>query len=91
MPDIIEILKNFFDSRLFLALQILGGIVSLALLWAIVVLINKGGAFERHIRHLLIAWKATPIAKHRMVKRWIAIREAMETQDSSNWRSAIAN
>lgn len=92
MPDtveFIEILKIFFDSRLFVVLQILSAIISVALIVAIVILIKKGGAFERHIKHLLIAWRATPIPKHKMVKRWLVIKEAMEGEDPQNWRTAI--
>jgi hypothetical protein len=88
MPNL-ENFKDFFDPRLFVVLQILGGVTSLAFLWAIIILIKKGGAFERHVRHLRIAWKATPIPRHRMGKRWIAIKNAMDTEDPQNWRAAI--
>ena len=89
MPNILEIFETFLDSRLFIVLQILGGLLSLFFVVAIVVLIHKGGAFERHIKHLWIAWRATPIPKHRMVKRWLKIKKEMEGDDPTAWRTAI--
>lgn len=88
MPNI-DNFTDFFNSRLFIVLQILGGVTSFGFLAAIAILIKKGGALERHIRHLWIAWKATPIPRHRMGKRWIAIKKAMDTEDPQNWRAAI--
>jgi len=88
MPNL-ENLKEFFDSRLFVVLQVLGGLVSLIFLAGIIILIKKGGAFDRHMNHLKIAWKATPIPRHKMGKRWISIKKEMDTEDPENWRAAI--
>jgi hypothetical protein len=88
MPNF-KILLDFFNSGLFLSLQIIGGVLSLIFLTAIIILIKKGAAFDRHVKHLWIAWNATPIPRHRIGKRWIGIRKAMDTEDPENWRAAI--
>lgn len=86
---VLQFFLDFFNSKLFFALQILGGILSLALLIAIVVLIRKGKAFTRHIRHLWIAWMKTPLPVRRMAKQWGKIVKSMESDDPMLWRSSI--
>lgn len=80
---------RFFDSGWFLALQIIGGTISFIFLVAIFVLIKKAGAFERHIRHLWIAWHGTPIPMHKMVKRWERIMRQTQVDNPQGWRLAI--
>lgn len=80
---------SFFNSKLFLALQIAGGVISLILLVVIIILIAKGAAFVRHIRHLLIAWRKSVIPKGRMKKMWGRILKRMESGDPSDWRQAV--
>jgi len=84
-----QLFLDFLDSKLFVALQIVGGIFSLILLVAIIILIYKSGAFETHMRHLWTSWRASPLPKHRMVKRWLAIKGEMESDDPEKWRAAI--
>jgi len=84
-----QLFLDFFDSPLFLILQIVGGLVSVILLVAIIILIYRGGSFATHMRHLWISWNASPLPKSRMVKRWLAIKGAMESDDSGKWRAAI--
>ena len=74
-----------------MALQIMGGLLAIVLLVSICVLIYEGGYVERHIKDLLISWNASPIPKHRMVKRWLAVKKAMASDDPANWRAAIMN
>lgn len=84
-----QLFLDFFDSTLFLVLQIAGGFISVILIVSIVILIYRGGSFATHMRHLWIAWNASPLPKSRMVKRWLAIKGAMEKDDSGGWRTAI--
>ena len=85
----LQLFLDFFDSKLFLALQIVGGILSLALLAGIIILIYKGGAYATHIKHVWTAWNATPLPKHKMVKRWLKIIKSMEGDDPAAWRMAV--
>lgn len=84
-----QLFLDFFDSTLFLILQIAGGLISVILIVSIVILIYRGGSFAIHMRHLWIAWKASPLPKNRMVKRWLVIKEAMGRDDPGGWRVAI--
>lgn len=86
---VLQLFLDFFNSKLFVALQILGGILSVGLLVAIFVLIRKGGAFTRHIRHLWIAWMKTPLPVRRMAKQWGKITKSLETDDPMLWRASI--
>ena len=86
-----QVFFSFLDSNLFLALQILGGILSVFLGGATIVLIIKGGAPQRHIQHLWNAWRKGPLPKAKIVKRWHAIKEAAEGDDPRAWRTAIAD
>lgn len=89
LSRVIQLFSSFFDSGLFLALQILGGILSLVLVVGVIMLIQKGGALERHIQHLWISWNASPLSKRRMVKRWLSIKELMKQDNPEGWRAAI--
>lgn len=84
-----QLFLDFFASGLYLSLQILGGILSLVFLAAIIILIHRGGAFERHIQHLWISWNVSPLPKRRMAKRWLAIKELMRQDNPEGWRAAI--
>lgn len=86
---VLQFFLGFFNSKLFVALQILGGILSLILLIAIIALIYKGRAFTRHIRHLWIAWTKTPLPMRRMKKQWIKITKGVETDDPRLWRDSV--
>ena len=79
----------FFDSIIFLIFQILSGITSLAILGAAAYFWWKGGSFQRHVRHLMIAWNANPIPAKKMIKRWNAIAKLLEGDDPTVWRAAI--
>ena len=85
----LQLFLDFFDSKLFVVVQIIGGIFSIILLVAIIVLIYKGGAFAAHMRDLWISWNASPLPKSRMVNRWLAIKGEMESDDPEKWRAAI--
>lgn len=89
LTSIFQFLLSFFNSKIFLMLQITGGIISFILLIVIVVLVQKGGAFTRHLRHLWIAWTKSVISKHRTRKLWSRILKAMESGDPSEWREAV--
>ncbi|MFY9458011.1 MAG: hypothetical protein WAP23_03780 [Candidatus Spechtbacterales bacterium] len=84
-----QLFLDFFDSGLFLALRILSVVLSLALLAGTIILIQKGGALEGHIKHLWISWNASPLPKRRMAKRWLSIKKAMKGDDPKGWRAAI--
>lgn len=86
---VLQFSLDFFHSKAFLALQILGGILALGFFVAIVILIRKGGAFTRHIRHLWIAWMKTPLPMRRMKKQWAEITKGMARDDPNFWRSSI--
>jgi len=89
--NIIQEFFAFFDSTLFLVLQIIGGILSVILGGATIVLIIKGQAPQRHILHLWNAWRKGPLPKAKIVKRWRLIKEAIEGEDPRAWRVAIAD
>ena len=86
-----QVFFAFLDSNLFLVLQILGGILSVILGGATIVLIIKGGAPQRHIRHLWVSWRKGPLPKAKIVKRWRVIAAAIESEDPRAWRAAIAD
>ncbi len=86
---VLQLFLDFLNSKAFVALQIWGGILTLTFLVAIVVLIKKGGAFTRHIRHLWIAWMKTPLPMRRMAKQWAKIMKRMESNDPLLWRDSI--
>ncbi len=86
---VFQLFSAFFDSGLFLALRILGGMLSLVLVVGVIMLIQRGGAFERHIKHLLISWNGSPLPKRRMVKQWLAIKKLMKQDNPEAWRAAI--
>ena len=86
-----QVFFAFLDSNLFLALQIFGGILSVFFGAATIVLIIKGGAPQRHVRHLWVAWRKGPLPKARIVKRWRVITAAIESEDPRAWRVAIAD
>ena len=89
VTKIANFINSFLDSGLFLALQILGGIVSVLFVWAIIVLAHKNGNIERQIRDLLTAWNKSPIPKHKMIKRWESIMKRVEGDNPDEWRTAI--
>lgn len=89
LPSIFQLLLSFFNAKVFLILQITGGVVSFILLIFIVALIQKGGAFTRHMRHLWIAWNKSVLPRRRMRKLWSRIQKAMESGDPSEWREAV--
>lgn len=85
----LQLFLDFFDSNLFLALQIIGGILSIVFLAGTIVLIHKGGLLGRHIKDLWVSWNASPAPKHRMVKQWIAIKKSIASNDPALWKQAI--
>lgn len=89
LPSIFQFLLSFFNSKIFLMLQITGGILACILLIIVVVLVQKGGAFTRHVRHLWIAWSKSVIPRRRMRRLWGRILKAMESGDPSEWRNAV--
>ena len=84
-----QLFLDFFDSGLYLALQILGGMLSLIFVAGVIILIQRGGAFERHIQHLRISWNASSLPKRKMAKRWLAIKELMKQDSPNAWRAAV--
>jgi len=91
LTEILQLLISFFNSRLFLALQIVGGIISLFLFVASVWLILKAGYPQRHLRHLWAAWTAGQLPTHKLVRRWTTIEQALEDDQPNLWRRAIIN
>lgn len=89
LSKIFQLSSTFFDSGLFLALQILGGSLSLIFVAGVIMLIQRGGAFERHVKHLRISWNASPLPKRGMTKRWLAIKKLMKQDNPEGWRGAI--
>jgi hypothetical protein len=85
----LQFFLDFFNSKWFVALQIWGGILSLTFFVAVVVLLQKGGALTRHLRHLWIAWHKTPLPMRRMRKQWGKIVKDMESDDPVIWRVSI--
>lgn len=81
---------EFLDSGVFLALQIIGGILSVVLGGGAVFLIKKGGAPQRHLSHLWIAWRKGPLPKAKIARQWQAVKRAIESEDPKAWRYAIA-
>jgi hypothetical protein len=89
LSKLFQLFSDFFDSGLFLALQILGGSLSLIFVAGVIMLIQRGGALERHIKHLWISWNASFLPGRRMAKRWLAIKELMRQDNPKSWRAAI--
>ena len=87
--EMLQFLINFFNSGWFLLLQIIGGVISLALFTISASLIWKSGYPQRHIRHLWVAWNAGRVPTQKLVKRWAAIEDALKQERPAVWRSAI--
>lgn len=89
LSKIINAINSFFDSGLFLALQILGGLISAFFIYWIIVLAHRNGNIERQIRDLRTAWNKSHASDYKMVKRWEKISKRAEGDDSREWRAAI--
>jgi hypothetical protein len=86
-PDITQ----FISPGWFLVLQIGGGLLSLVLIAIIFYTIRDAGYPQRHVRHLWTAWKRSPLPKHKMTIRWLAIESASKGNDPGAWRDAIVD
>lgn len=94
MPSVEEILQFFiifFNSGWFLVLQIISGIISLILLIAIISLIKRAGYPQRHMRHLLLAWRSGEMPKNRLIEKWENIEQSLKGDDPKLWRAAIVD
>ena len=87
--DLLKFLIQFFNSGAFVALQIGGGILSVALFVASFWLIKDTGYPQRHVRHLLAAWNAGRVPTHKFARRWSSIENALKKNQPRAWRSAI--
>lgn len=87
--DLNQAFQLFLSHKLFIAVQIVSGFFSVAMVGFIITYIYKGKNFERHLRHLWIAWRKGPVPIHPMRKRWNKIEKDMESDDPERWREAI--
>lgn len=89
MADFIRQVNLILYSPLVLSIQILSGIVSLALFIFWIKLTKETGVWAWKIREVRDAWSQTPLRKGKILTKWQDVQKRMATNDESEWKLAI--
>lgn len=89
MQDLIHQLDRILYSPPLLIIQIISGLVSLALLVFLVKLIIGAGIVRMNVDEWRSSFSKTPLRKGRILSKWSDVSRRMQTNDESEWKLAI--